>query len=81
MFYVYILYSEKLHRYYAGSTNNVEDRLRRHNSGQGKYTKKGVPWKLVKVYRKSTRPEAVKLEMRIKKRGIKRFLVDQDDNN
>ena len=76
MYYVYILYSKKLDRYYVGSTNNVIDRLRRHNSGQGKYSAKGAPWELVKKFETSTRSDAVKLEMKIKKRGIKRFLVD-----
>ena len=75
MYYVYILHSEKLDRYYVGSTNNVNDRLIRHNSGQGSYTKKGVPWILVKSFELSTRSEAVKFEMKIKKRGAKRFLT------
>ncbi len=78
MYFVYILYSEKLKRYYVGSTNNIPDRLRRHNSGQGSYTKKGIPWTLIKSYEISSRPEAVRLEMRIKKRGIKRFIADSD---
>ncbi|MCG8310949.1 MAG: GIY-YIG nuclease family protein [Cytophagales bacterium] len=75
---MYILYSAKLERYYVGSTNNLEDRLRRHNKGYGKYTQKGIPWILVSDYRFSTRSEAVKFENRIKKRGIKRFLLDSN---
>jgi putative endonuclease len=78
MYFVYIIYSESLQRYYVGSTNNISDRLRRHNSGQGKYTRIGIPWKLINSFEFSTRPEAVRLEMKIKKRGIKRFLEDSD---
>jgi putative endonuclease len=47
MWFVYILYSNKIDRYYTGSTDDLEWRLERHNSGWGRYTKKKVPWKLV----------------------------------
>ncbi len=77
MFYVYILYSEKLDSYYAGSTSDLADRIRRHNSGQSNYTRKGVPWEIVYVKTVTSRSLAVKLERKIKKRGIRRFLDDQ----
>jgi hypothetical protein len=32
--YVYFLYSEKVQKYYVGISNNVENRLRRHNHGE-----------------------------------------------
>ena len=76
MFKVYILWSEKLQRYYVGSTNDLNDRLHRHNSGDGKYTSKGTPWKLVHFFECLDRKEAVTLENRIKARGIKRYLDD-----
>jgi putative endonuclease len=76
MYFVYILLSEKLDRYYVGSTNNIVDRLKRHNGGQGKYTSKGVPWELITSFEVNSRSEAVNLEMKIKKRGIKRYLLD-----
>ena len=48
MFYTYILYNSPLDKFYTGSTNNIKDRLHRHNTGQSKSTKKGAPdWKLV----------------------------------
>ena len=78
MFVVYILFSDKLNKYYVGSTNNLEDRMYRHNSGQGKFTKKGIPWRLIATIEQKTRPEAVRLEVKIKKRGIKRYLEDND---
>jgi putative endonuclease len=46
-FYTYILFSEKLNKHYIGQTTNVENRLKRHNNHQEKYTKKGTPWKLL----------------------------------
>ena len=67
MFYTYILYSEKTGKFYIGSTGDIEDRLYRHNSGQSKYTKSGVPWKLVHTEEFSTRAQAVRRENEIKK--------------
>ncbi|MCF3107263.1 GIY-YIG nuclease family protein [Niabella sp. CC-SYL272] len=74
----YILYSESLKKYYVGSTVDLADRLRRHNNGEGKFTKKGMPWELIWSNVFASRSEAVSLEMKIKKRGIKRFLEDQN---
>jgi putative endonuclease len=76
-FKVYILWSEALRKYYVGSTNNLEARFYRHNSGQGKFTKKGVPWKLIWSIDCMDRKEAVQVENKIKKRGIGRYLLNQ----
>ncbi|MFC2151156.1 GIY-YIG nuclease family protein [Bacteroidota bacterium] len=73
MFYVYILYSEKLSKYYIGQTNNLVERIKRHNSGKGNYTSKGVPWKMVWNGSKETRPEALKLEKKLKNLSQKRI--------
>jgi len=76
-FYTYILWSEVLQKYYVGSTNDLEDRLYRHNAGEGNFTTKGKP---VLIWSNScaSRSEAFSLEQRIKKRGIKRFLIDNN---
>jgi len=79
-FCVYILKSEKTGKFYCGQTNNFEDRFRRHNSGFSKATRSGIPWEVVKVIDCSSRSEAVVLEHRIKKRGIKRFLNDIEES-
>jgi len=47
MFYTYILFSEKLNKYYIGSSNNPQKRLVRHNAGHNAFTKTGIPWILV----------------------------------
>ena len=78
MFYTYILFSTKTHKYYVGQTNNLSDRLFRHNSGQQVSTKNGIPWILIVSFDFSMRKEVVYLETKIKKRGIKRFLIDND---
>lgn len=67
MYYIYILLSEKTGKYYIGSTGDIDDRLYRHNSGQSKYTKSGIPWRLVYSEEYATRGEAVKRENEIKR--------------
>jgi putative endonuclease len=47
MFYIYILKSILVGKYYVGCTDNLERRLTEHNSGLSKYTKLSMPWKLV----------------------------------
>jgi putative endonuclease len=66
MFYIYILQSEKTHRYYIGSTGNLEDRINRHNSGRNKATKAGTPWKVVYTEEFESRSEAIKRELELK---------------
>ena len=73
--YVYILQSETTGKYYCGETQNIEDRLERHNSGRTKSTKSGIPWKLVRVIELADRSEGRKLELQIKKIGIGRWLL------
>ena len=76
MFFVYILFSEVTKKYYVGQTNEMNQRLQRHNNGLVKSTKGGIPWTLIKTFSFKTRSEAVIMETKIKKRGIKRFLSD-----
>jgi putative endonuclease len=66
MYYVYILQSLLFGRYYIGQTNNLNDRLWRHNTGQVLSTKAYKPWKL--MYKKNflSRCEAVKYEKYLK---------------
>jgi len=42
--FVYILYSEKLDRFYIGSSYDPELRLHYHNLGKKGWTKAGIPW-------------------------------------
>ena len=47
--YVYILQSESVGKHYCGETQNIEDRIERHNLGISKSTKSGIPWKLIRI--------------------------------
>lgn len=76
MYIVYIIFSESSLKYYIGQTDNLENRLFRHNSGFSLSTKFGKPWKLINQIQFPTRSEAIILEQKIKKRGAKRYLED-----
>ena len=66
MFYLYILLSQKTGKFYIGSTENITDRLERHNGGRSKATASGIPWEMVYTETFETRSEAVRREMEIK---------------
>ena len=63
MFYVYILYSAKLDRYYTRSAEDIAARLVRHNKGYVTATRTGVPWELKYSEMLQTRAGAVKRKM------------------
>ncbi|MCK4642876.1 GIY-YIG nuclease family protein [bacterium] len=65
-FYIYIIQSSSTGRFYIGSTNNLDDRLNRHNNNRSKATKNRGPRKLVHSEKYDTRSEAVKREVELK---------------
>ncbi|MDD7886732.1 GIY-YIG nuclease family protein [Flavivirga sp. 57AJ16] len=73
---VYILYSQKRSRYYVGQTDSIKKRLERHKKGLVPSTKGGSPWQLIKTLEVASRSEALRQERKIKKRGAKRYLED-----
>ncbi len=77
---VYILQSRSNNRYYCGYTANLDHRLKSHNDPEYRLTRttKAIPgpWEVVWTSDQLTRSEAMKLEKRVKKRGIERFLSD-----
>jgi putative endonuclease len=78
MYTCYILRSKSSERYYVGSTEDLINRLREHNAGEGKSTRAGVPWEIIWTEEFATRAEAVRRERQVKARGIRRFLDDQN---
>ncbi len=67
MYFVYILLCSD-NSFYTGSTNNVEVRFRDHISGRGaKYTKSHRPIKILYQEKLSSKSEALKREVEIKK--------------
>jgi putative endonuclease len=76
MFVVYVLYSDKLNKRYIGSTRDVNSRLKEHNSGKSKFTKTGVPWKLIYKESYQSNQEARRRELFLKS-GVGRKFLDQ----
>jgi putative endonuclease len=80
MYTVYILYSAACDKFYTGHTQDIANRLMKHNLGETKSIKICKPWRLVWQTEVETRGEAMKIENKIKKRGAKRFLQDLNIN-
>ena len=65
MFFVYVL-KTKEGDLYVGQTNNIEDRLKRHNNNQSISTKNKGPWSLRYSESFETRSLAMKREKELK---------------
>jgi putative endonuclease len=66
--FLYILRSLKDGSYYVGTTQDITERLRRHNQGRSVYTKGRGPWELVFSEEHPDRPSALRREREIKAR-------------
>ena len=65
-YWVYVLKSQKTGRFYTGSCEDVDARLRRHNAGDSPATRHGVPWTIVYREPLASRSEATKRELYFK---------------
>ncbi len=73
MFKVYIIYSRDFDRYYVGMTDNMDVRLKQHNSKKTRSTKAFVPWEVVHVEKYLTRTEAREREKYLKSAAGRRW--------
>lgn len=73
MYYTYILLSSKSHIFYFGSTNDLRERFKLHNSGKVISTKPHIPWKLIWYGGFSTEKEARDFELYLKTGSGKAF--------
>lgn len=69
MYYVYIIKSQKEKVLYIGYTANLIKRLKDHNSGLSKHTKKYLPWKLVYLEGYADENDAKDREIKLKQFG------------
>ncbi|WP_087940329.1 GIY-YIG nuclease family protein [Algoriphagus faecimaris] len=75
MYFVYILFSSKTNKYYVGSTDNLESRLKHHNAGSTPSTKPGAPyWEMKYSEILADRTLALKRELEIKKKKSRKFI-------
>ena len=73
-FFTYIIYSQKLDKFYIGSTNDLERRLADHNRGKTSFAKNGLPWVLKYFERFPERALAVKRELEIKRKKNRKYI-------
>lgn len=88
MFFVYILKSEKKDQLYIGQTNNLSQRLYRHNAGHVPATKGRGPWRIIYKQVCRSRSESIKYERYLKSLKNKSYIrkiiysgVEQPDSS
>src|SRR5205809_5327007 len=74
MYFVYIIYSQRLDRFYIGYTHNLDIRLQQHNSGISVFTSKASDWVLCFSECFPTRIAAQKREREIKNKKSRKYL-------
>jgi len=74
-YFTYVLISEVDGMRYVGSGKDVQERLRRHNKGDYRFTKGHKPWRVVYQEVYSNKSEAFKREKFLKS-GQGRILLD-----
>lgn len=74
MYYTYAIKSKINSKLYYGHTQNLEERLKRHNSDKGKYTSKSGSWVLVYFEEFMTRSLAVQREIFFKSGKGREFI-------
>jgi putative endonuclease len=66
MFSVYIIFSQKIDKFYIGFTSDVNDRLLKHNRSKKGFTALGQPWVLVYSESFHSKSAALKREKQLK---------------
>lgn len=74
MYYVYVLKSTHFDTIYIGSTNDLKNRLKSHNSGQSKHTSKYKPWEIVWYSAYKNKQLALNFEKYLKTASGKAFM-------
>ena len=76
----YILYSKQLDKFYVGHTcDNIQERLRKHNSNHQGYTGKYNDWDLAYQESFSSKAEAYKRELEIKRWKNRKMILQLID--
>lgn len=74
MHYVYLLRSQKApSQTYVGYTNDLKNRLNKHNKGDSIHTSKFIPWKLETYLAFSSKQKAIDFERYLKTGSGKAF--------
>ena len=85
MYYVYLIFSLKINKFYIGFTSDLRNRIKEHNSNQVKSTTNKGPWKLVYYEAYLSEQDARKRELKLKNHGkgfqeLKKRLIGSLEN-
>ena len=76
MFYVYVLYSKSVDKYYTGFTTDLVQRVAEHNSLTGtRWTRGKGPWALVYYEEFGVEQEARVREIKLKRKKRRSYLT------
>ena len=82
MFYVYMLKSKSIKRItYIGYTNNLQKRIKLHNSGKGAKFTRGRKWVLIYKEKFKSKKEAISREYYIKNNRLLRNKIKNENLN
>ena len=79
-YFVYILMSISTNKKktYVGYTNNLTERLKKHNSNKGAKSTKGYKWKIIYKKKFLTKGKAMSYEYKLKKNRKERLTIIKD---
>ncbi len=80
MFFIYILKSQVANKSYVGHTDDLDRRIKEHNSGKHFYTKRYLPWKIIYNEKFENADEARKREKYLKTTNGRRFMKNIFEN-
>ena len=75
-YFIYILKSLTARKSYVGMTNDLDRRLREHNSGKHFYTKRYCPWIMIYNEKYDSLKEARRREKYLKSSSGRKFLKE-----
>ena len=74
-YFVYILYSKIMDKFYVGHTGDkLQERLRKHNSNHRGFTGKTDDWKIVYTERFDSKSQAYRRELLIKRKKSRKYI-------
>jgi putative endonuclease len=81
MYVVYIIYSSKIKRFYIGTTDNFDRRLKEHNNAIRKesFTFRGIPWELFLLIDNLDSKQAYDIEAYLKRMKSSAYLKKLKD--
>jgi len=65
---------------YVGYTNNIKNRLEKHNSNKGAKSTKGYKWLLIYSKKFKSKNEAMSFEYKLKKNKIMRKIILEESD-